>query len=118
MVITNLAQLKKVLTKGAIIQVVEHKRHPGWSGQIRIVNIVKSNCVFVQLFNQPDQPFSKVNGGRGSRMDFDPAAHYAFDDPIAWYDRPESDPEKRLIMTFRIIESDCISLNGKDRNHG
>lgn len=104
MKIENLTQLKKALSKGTVIEVVKHELHPAWAG-FRVVNVVQSNCVYVQLYKQPEHLFSKYNGGRGIRMDFAPAAHYVFDDPVAWYDRPVTDPEKRMIMIFRIIES-------------
>lgn len=103
MKIENLTQLKKALSKGAVIEVLKHELHPAWAG-LRIVNIVQSNGVYVQLYNQPDHPFSKYNGGRGIRMDFAPASHYVFDDPIAWYDGPVTDSKRQLIMTFRLIE--------------
>lgn len=102
--IANLTQLKKALSKGAVIEVVKHELHPGWAG-LRVVNIVQSNCVYVQIYNQTEHPFSQYNGGRGIRMNFSPATHYVFDDPIAWYDRPVTDPKRHLIMSFRIIES-------------
>jgi hypothetical protein len=103
MQINSLSQLKKALVKGATFQVVKHGLHPEWAEQIRVVNVVQSNCVYTQILNQPDQPVSKVNGGRGTRMDFSAAVNYRFEgDLISWFDRPAVSPDSRLVMTFRV----------------
>lgn len=109
MKIKNLAQMKSALKKGTVFEVLEHRRHPEWKGQMRVVNIVQCNCVYVQLLDQPEHLFSKFNGGRGIRMDFSPASHYAFGEIITWYGRPASDQQRHLIMTFQIREDGCPS---------
>ena len=79
----NLAQLKKALKKGAVFEMTEHYLRPEMSGQIRVVQKTQTNGVYTGIFNEPDNPISKANYGKGYWMPFDKASNWRFKDGYA-----------------------------------
>ena len=99
--INNLSQLKKELQKGKRFIVINHQK-PELIGQIREVNKVQTNGIFTTIADNPDHKWSKCNGGKGSRMDYNQANHYEFGDTIKWFELPVGSDDNTLIMEFQI----------------
>jgi hypothetical protein len=102
MVINNMAELKRALHEGAVIKTISHQK-PELNGLMRQVTKVQTNAVYTVILGQPTHKWSKCNGGKGSRMDFDKADHYEFGKTIKWYNLPIWAEEKHLIMEFQVL---------------
>jgi len=102
MKINNLSQLKKELQKGRKFIVINHQK-PELVGHIREVNKVQTNVIYTVIPDNPDHEYSKCNGGKGSRMDYNKASHYEFGDTVKWYNKPVNSQDNTLIMEFKLI---------------
>lgn len=102
MKISNMAELKRALHEGAIIKTIDHQK-PELIGLTRQVTKVQTNAVYTIIPGQPDHKWSKCNGGKGSRMDFDRADHYEFGDTIKWFYLPAGAAGNHLIMEFQVM---------------
>ena len=78
MKITNLSQLKKALQEGAEFKIIEHYVRPECNGQIRIVKKRQTNGFYSVVKGDPDNRFSKANGGMGSWCEFGKASEWTF----------------------------------------
>lgn len=103
--VRNFADLKRVLKKDAIFKVIDHKfKH--LVGKIRVVTIVQTNGLYTQIYQNPNDEYSTVNGGKGSRMEFNKASHYSFGDTVKWFNKPIGSVDIVLIMEFSVIKSE------------
>lgn len=99
--VNSLSELKKVLIAGSKFIVISHRK-PELIGQVREVTKVQTNAVYTIIPDNPDHPYSKCNGGKGSRMDFDKVNHYEFGDTIKWFNLPVGTENNTLIMEFQL----------------
>ena len=102
MKISNMAELKRALHVGANIKTIDRQK-PELIGLTRQVTKVQTNAVYTIIPEQPDNKWSKCNGGKGSRMDFAKADHYEFGDTIKWFNLPIGSEGNHLVMEFLIV---------------
>ncbi len=102
MKITNMSELKRSLHIGAIIKTLDHQK-PELIGLERQVTKVQTNAVYTVIPGQPEHVWSKCNGGKGSRMDFDKSDHYEFSNTIKWFKLPVGTAGNHLIMEFQVM---------------
>ncbi len=74
----TLSELKRSLQKGTCFLIVEHFIKPELTGQIREVNIVQTNGIYSKVKDEPDNPVSTANYGKGYWMPFDKAKNWEF----------------------------------------
>lgn len=99
--ISNLSQLKKVLQKGARFLVVDHWK-PELVGQLREVTKVQTNAIYTIIPDNLEHPYSKCNGGKGSRMEYNKVNHYEFGETIKWFKLPLGSENNEMIMEFKL----------------
>lgn len=100
--ISNLSQLKKELQIWKRFFVINHQKSD-LIGQIREVNKVQTNGIFVVIADNPEHQWSKCNGGKGSRVEYNKATHYEFSKTIKWFKLPIGSNNNQLIMEFKLL---------------
>jgi len=101
--IKNLSQLKKELQKGKRFIVINHQK-PELVDQIREVNKVQTNALYVVVADNPEHEWSTCNGRKGVYMKYNKASHYQFnEESIKWYKLPIGSDNNCLIMEFKLV---------------
>jgi len=79
-------------------------KKPELINQIREVNKVQTNAIYVIITDKPEHEWSNCNGGKGSRMEYDKVNHYQFNkESIKWFKLPIGSENNQLIMEFRLF---------------
>lgn len=76
--IINLSQLKKAFASGHDFKIIEHFNRPECNGQIRHINKLQTNGFYSVVKDDPDNRWSKANGGLGAWCEFGKAAEWTF----------------------------------------
>lgn len=98
--ITNLSQLKKAMNNGTPFEIVKHYIKPEYTGQIRKPNKVQTNGIYSIVVNEPDNPVTKANDGKGSWIEYGKARDWTFEDGIC-----TQFLHGRVIWEIRVMEN-------------
>lgn len=98
--IKNLSQLRKAINSGKKFRIIEHGIKPMYKGQIRKPNVVQTNGFYSIVENEPDNPVTLANNGKGSWIEYGKASDWIFENNMcAQYDR-----SGRMIWIIQFIE--------------
>lgn len=70
MIIKNLTQLKRAIEARTPFLIVKHYVHPEFTGQVRVANVVQTNCFYSVVMHDKDNEINYWNGGKGIRMPY------------------------------------------------
>lgn len=98
--IKNLSQLKKAMNNGATFEIVKHYIKPEYTGQIRKPNKIQTNGMYSIVLNEPENPVTKANDGKGSWIEYGKASDWTFENGTCtqFY-------HGRAIWEIKVIES-------------
>lgn len=80
--INNLSQLKKTISNGAMFNIIKHYIKPEYTGQIRKPNKIQTNGFYSIVPEEPENPVTKANGGKGSWIEYGKASDWTFENGI------------------------------------
>ena len=80
--INNLSQLKKAINNGAMFTIIKHYIKPEYTGQIRKPNKIQTNGFYSIVTEEPENPVSKANDGKGSWIEYGKASDWTFENGI------------------------------------
>lgn len=80
--IKNLSQLKKAVNNGLSFKIVKHYIKPEYTGQIRKPNKIQTNGFYSIVENEPENPVTLANYGKGSWIEYGKASDWIFENGI------------------------------------
>ncbi len=79
--IKSLSQFKEACSCGKVTFVIlEHFIHPKYTGQVRVVQIADKVGIYTTIKDDPNNELSKVNGGKGLRLEYGTEKDWVFND--------------------------------------
>ena len=103
--VKNLAELKRLIQPGTELRVTSHSKHPGIVGLVRVVTEVQTNAFYSVIKDQPDHVWSRYNGGKGGRSDYEKAGNYIFEGTtVTVLDPRKSDGS--VLFQFELLENE------------
>lgn len=76
--IKSLAHFKREMKAGKKFKILRHFVKPGYTGQVRVPQVVQTNGMFSGIAGERTAQVSLQNGGRGSWIDFGKASDWEF----------------------------------------
>ncbi len=105
--IQNLAQLKKNLKAGTILEITAHCR-PDYVGQKRKITLANTQGFYSVIPDEPQSKVSLANGGKGSVLWWSKAPFWSFENGCcSLYDSDKQHTEGHLIMSFHILNEEA-----------
>lgn len=80
--IKNLSQLKKAINEKRHFIIRKHYVRPEYEGQERIPNVIQTNAFYSVVANEPENPVSLGNRGKGSFCEYGKASDWTFEDGV------------------------------------
>jgi len=115
--IKNLYQLRKCLTDGIQIEIVEHWM-PNCVGQKRKISSVNMEGFYSVVPNNPLINLSTTNNGQGYWCPWGKAAYWEFKNGICSLYRDEKHLDEYLVIRFKILKQNNEQNGGASFNSG
>lgn len=98
--IKNLSQLKKAVNDGCKFKIIEHGIKPEYTGQIRKPNVIQTNGFYSIVDNEPNNPVTLANNGKGSWIEYGKASEWKFENGLC----SMFNPNGSLVWIIQFIE--------------